>query len=145
MGDTAAAVSAWESLFRAQVSVMRLLSAEFPTGEISFNEYDVLFNISREPESRLRLRALNEHVLLAQPSVSRLVDRLAAKGLVHKEPDPGDGRGTLVMMTEKGHATFRRVAVVHMESIARRVGDALDPEELCRLEALCDKLRHEEK
>ena len=38
----AAAVAAWEALFRAQVSVMRSLAASFPTDEISLNEYDVL-------------------------------------------------------------------------------------------------------
>lgn len=145
MGETAAAVGAWESLFRAQVSVMRNLAAEFPTGEISFNEYDVLFNISRQPDSRLRLRDLNHHVLLTQPSVSRLVDRLAAKGLVHKEPDPGDGRGTLVHLTDEGQSVFRRVALTHVDSIVNRVGGALDPDELGQLQALCDKLRQNGK
>ncbi len=81
MGETADAVRAWESLFRAQVSVMRRLPAEFPSRELSFNEYDVLFNITRQPEGRLRLRDLNHHVLLTQPSVSRLIDRLVVRGL----------------------------------------------------------------
>ena len=88
------AVTAWESLFRAQVAVMRTLAAEFPTRDISFNEYDVLFNLSRQPNRALRLRDLNTHVLLTQPSVSRLVDRLVARGLVAKCPEPSDARGT---------------------------------------------------
>ena len=96
------AVSAWESLFRAQVSVMRSLAAEFPTKDISFNEYDVLFNLSRQPDRRLRLRELNKHVLLTQPSVSRLVDRLVARGLVAKCPDPDDEHVTLILMTDTG-------------------------------------------
>src|SRR3954463_1542393 len=110
------AVAAWESLFRAQVAVMRTLAAEFPTRDISFNEYDVLFNLSRQPNRELRLRDLNKHVLLTQPSVSRLVDRLVARQLVVKESDPGDGRGTIVCLTEAGNELFRRVAVVHAES-----------------------------
>lgn len=47
-----AAVNAWESLFRAQVTVMRSLAGSFPSHEISLNEYDVLFNLSREPIGR---------------------------------------------------------------------------------------------
>jgi DNA-binding MarR family transcriptional regulator len=137
----ASAVSAWESLFRAQVAVMRSLSAEFPTRDISFNEYDVLFNLSRQPDRELRLRDLNKHVLLTQPSVSRLVDRLVARGLVAKCPEPNDGRGTIIRMTDAGFDLFRRVALEHMATITERVSGPLNEEELAQLTALCDKLR----
>jgi DNA-binding MarR family transcriptional regulator len=135
------AVSAWESLFRAQVAVMRSLAAEFPTKDISFNEYDVLFNLSRQPDRSLRLRDLNKHVLLTQPSVSRLVDRLVARGLVAKCPEPSDARGTVIRLTDSGFEMFRRVAVEHMRTITDRVGGRLDAAELERLVELCDKLR----
>lgn len=141
MSDKSLAVDAWEALFRAQVSVLRQLNLEFPTDELSLNEYDVLFNLSRQPGRKLRLRDLNKHLLLTQPSVSRLVDRLAERQLVSKESDPGDGRGTIVCLTDTGHALFRRVAVIHAESIRRRVGGALTPDELKQLTVLTDKLR----
>ncbi len=141
MSDRAASVAAWEALFRAQVAVLRQLNTEFPSGEISLNEYDVLFNLSRQDARQLRIRDLNRHLLLTQPSVSRLVDRLAHRGLVSKEPDPGDGRGTIVRLTNEGYDLFRRVAVRHADSIHRRVGSALTVEELETLTALTDKLR----
>lgn len=141
MSDKSASVSAWEALFRAQVSVLRQLNTEFPTDELSFTEYDVLFNLSRQDDRALRIRDLNRHLLLTQPSVSRLVDRLVARGLVRKESDPGDGRGTIVCLTEAGFDLFRRVAVVHADSIHRRVGGALSNDELRELERLTDKLR----
>ncbi|ODA89876.1 transcriptional regulator [Leifsonia xyli subsp. xyli] len=137
----ATAVATWESLFRAQVAVMRTLTAEFPTRDISLNEYDVLFTLSRQPNRELRLRDLNKHVLLTQPSVSRLVDRLAARGLVAKGPEPTDARGTVIRMTGTGFELFRRVAVEHMKTITERVGGRLDAQELETLAALCDKLR----
>ena len=141
MSDKPSSVAAWEALFRAQVSVLRQLNVEFPTAELSFNEYDVLFNLSRQEDRQLRIRDLNKHLLLTQPSVSRLVDRLVARELVRKEPDPGDGRGTVVCLTDAGFALFRRVAVIHAESIHRRVGDALSNDELRELARLSDKLR----
>ncbi|WP_438856071.1 MarR family winged helix-turn-helix transcriptional regulator [Agromyces sp. M3QZ16-3] len=141
MADRAIAVAAWEALFRAQVSIMRRLSAEFPTEVMSLNEYDVLFNISRAPGRRLRLKELNRHVLISQPSVSRLVDRLAARGWVEKSHDPLDGRGTIVELTAKGFQEFRRAAIHHMEAITDRVGGTLDEAELHQLIALCDRLR----
>lgn len=136
-----AAVNAWESLFRAQVTVLRELNREFPSGEISFNEYDVLFNLTRQDGRRLRIRDLSRHLLLTQPSVSRMVDRLVTKGLVTKESDPGDGRGTFVCLTEAGFALFRRVAVSHAASIDRHVGTALDTAELRQLNQLTERIR----
>lgn len=141
MSEKSASVTAWEALFRAQVSVLRQLNTDFPTGELSFNEYDVLFNLSRQDDRRLRIRDLNRHLLLTQPSVSRLVDRLVGRGLVHKAPDAGDGRGTVVCLSDAGFDLFRRVAVVHADSIHRRVGGVLTNDELRELTRLTDKLR----
>ncbi|HAM25673.1 MAG TPA: MarR family transcriptional regulator [Microbacteriaceae bacterium] len=120
---------------------MRYLQSDFPTGELSLNEYDVLFNLSRQPHRQLRLKDLNEHLLITQPSVSRLVDRLASRGYVTKLHDPDDARGIVVRLSDEGFTLFRSVARSHIESIAERVGGSLSDEELTTLAALCDKLR----
>jgi len=142
VSQKAAAVDAWEALFRAQVSVLRHLQREFPSGELSLNEYDVLFNLSRQPERQSRMRDLNQHLLITQPSVSRLVDRLVSRGLVVKTHEADDGRGVLVTLTDQGYALFRRTAIKHAEAIHRRVTSALNPDELATLRELSDKLRH---
>ncbi|WFR66727.1 MarR family winged helix-turn-helix transcriptional regulator [Curtobacterium flaccumfaciens] len=139
--DKATAVAAWEALFRAQVTVMRALNAEFPGGEISFNEYDVCFNLSTQPGRRCRMRELTGHLLLTQPSVSRLVDRLTARGIVEKQPDPTDARGVIVALTPHGFDVYRSVAVQHAQTIADQVGAGLDDDELRTLTELCTKLR----
>jgi len=66
---------------------------------------------------------------------------MCARGLLEKEHDPDDGRGAVIVLTDAGYALFREVAVSHMDSIARRVGGALDASEMAQLAALCDKLR----
>jgi len=141
MSNRRAAVEAWESLFRAQVSVMRHLNEGFPAQGMSFTEYDVLLNLSRQEGQRTRLKDLNQHLLLTQPSVSRLIDRLVARGIVSKESDPGDARGIVVALTEVGMKAFRSVAVLHSDSIAERVGSALSDDELHQLTLLTEKLR----
>ncbi len=133
-------VEAWESLFRAQVAVMRRLVADFPPG-LSFNEYDVLFNLSRLPGKSARMRDLNGVVLLSQPSISRLVDRLVDRGLLERLPDPGDRRGTIVHLTDAGYRTFVEVASQHMRSIERTIGHALSAEQLDELTRLTEALR----
>ena len=61
-------------------------------------EYDVLYTLSKCPEP-IRLSELNRHVLLSQPALSRMVDRLAARGLVARQADPADGRGVRLSLT----------------------------------------------
>ena len=133
-------MDAWEALYRAQVAVFRQLRAEFPDGEVTVTEYDVLFNLYRQPQRRARIRDLTPQPLLSQPSVSRLIERLAARGLVDRTPDAGDARGTLVGLTESGVEIFRRVGVLHSAWIAQRMG-ALTPAELRTLTELSDKVR----
>lgn len=134
------AIDSWESLYRAQVAVLRQLLAEFPDDEISFTEYDVLFNLYRQPDRALRIRDLNKHLLLTQPSVSRLLDRLASRDIVTKSPDPRDARGTIVTLTEKGVETFRRVGAQHGRSIIARMS-VLSHAEQVQLARLTEKLR----
>src|SRR5690606_31721321 len=141
MGDSALAVEAWEALFRAQVTIMRKLTAEFPSGEITIGDYDALFTLSQAPDRRLRIKNLGENMLLTQPSVSRLVDRLAQRGLVTKALDPRDRRGVIVELTDTAYDTFRRAAVTHSRSIADHLDGVLSPDELRTLIELSGKLR----
>jgi len=43
----------------------------------------VLFNLYRQPDRRARIRDLTPQLLLSQPSVSRLIERLASRHEVH--------------------------------------------------------------
>ncbi|CAD5990483.1 MarR family winged helix-turn-helix transcriptional regulator [Agreia sp. COWG] len=140
MTNPVSPIAAWESLFRAQVAVMRQIASEFPSDVISLNEYDVLFTLTLSENRTLRIRELSESVLLTQPSISRLVDRLAARGLVSKLTDPTDGRGTLVALTEDGFSLFRDAARIHGRSISGRMTAALEPDELTELARLTRKL-----
>ena len=134
------AVDAWESLYRAQVAVQRHLHERFPAG-IAQSEYDVLYNLYSAPDRTARIHELHRHLLLTQPSVSRLVDRMVAKGLVAKCADQSDARGTLVRLTPAGEAVFRRTGAQLAAAIGDRMLGSLDAEDLERLRALCDALR----
>jgi len=136
-----AVIDAWESLFRAQVAVLRDVSGEFPIGRLAMIEYDLLFNLSRLPGRSARPRDLHKSLLLSQPSVSRLIDRVAQRGFVTKTPDDDDGRGIVVTLTDAGYAAYRRAAAVHGASIVERFGERLTEDELRTLARLCDRLR----
>lgn len=133
-------MDAWESLFRAQHELFEAMASDFQGRFISQAEYDVLLSVTRAPEMTARLRDVTAQMLISQPSVSRLVDRMVSSGLVTKSPDPEDGRGTLITATDAGVRAFREIATVHGRSIAERMS-ALTTDELRQLRDLTTKLR----
>jgi len=134
------AIDAWESLFRAQHEVFAQISDDFDHSELTQSEYDVLLTVTRSPDLTARLRDVTANMLVSQPSVSRLVDRMVARGLITKCADPEDGRGALVTATEEGASRFRRLASAHGRSIAERMSPLSD-DELSTLRELTEKLR----
>jgi DNA-binding MarR family transcriptional regulator len=135
----ARANGAWEELLGAYGTLMRQFSAEDIWSEVSMREYDVLYALSKCP-APMRLSELNRHVLLSQPALSRLVDRLAERGLVDRCTDPADGRGIQLSLTTAGREVQRQVGRSHARTVAQAMTAGLTHEELGQLEALCRKL-----
>lgn len=131
---------AWEALFRSQVTVMRELRKLPEFKELGMGEYDVLFNLSRCANGSSRLGDLNEHLLISQPSLSRMAERLEAKGLVTREQDPDDQRAVLVSLTDAGRELQRTIGREHVQNIHRLLGDALTPAQFRELTKLSRKL-----
>jgi DNA-binding MarR family transcriptional regulator len=134
---------AWEALLSAHAALMKQFAAEDIWADISMREYDVLYTLSkcREP---IRMSELNRHVLLSQPALSRMVDRLAERGLIARQPDPADGRGVLLSLTDAGRAAQLQVGRRHARGVARALTARLNPGELRQLEAICRKLAQTE-
>ena len=131
--------AAWEALLSAHAAAMKRFAAEDIWAEASMREYDVLYTLSKCP-APIRLSELNRHVLLSQPALSRLVDRLAERGLVDRCTDPADGRGVRLSLTAAGRAVQQQVGRSHARTVARAMTAGLTHEELGQLEALCRKL-----
>ncbi|MGU3645320.1 MarR family winged helix-turn-helix transcriptional regulator [Microbacterium sp. C23T] len=140
MTDRRLAIDAWESLFRAQHEVFGDINDDFDDETLSQAEYDVLLTVTRADDLTARLRDVTANMLISQPSVSRLVDRMVARGLITKCADPDDGRGALVHATDAGASLFRRIASAHGRAIAERMS-LLSDDELCQLRDLTAKLR----
>lgn len=134
---------AWEALLSAHATLMKEFLAEDIWDEVSMREYDVLYTLSKT-DGLLRLSELNSHVLLSQPALSRLVDRLLTRGLLERRPDPDDRRSVLIGLTEEGRASQRRVGRRHARSVAAAVSGVLTVEEMEMLETTASKLSRRE-
>lgn len=139
MSYSRAALDAWESMFRATMTVARNLADSDAWGELSQAEYGVLYALSKEPEG-VRICSLSQDVLLTQTGLSRLAARLVDKGLAKRVPDPEDGRSVLLVLTDTGREAQRRIGHIHAREITEEMTRDLSEEELEQLDALCQRL-----
>jgi DNA-binding MarR family transcriptional regulator len=135
------AMTAWARLVRAEQTVLgRIEAALKAAGLPPLSWYDVLLELSRAEDGRLRPLELERRTLLAQYNASRLIDRMEKAGLVERLPHPEDGRGQLVTITTEGRALQKRMWKVYGPAIATQVGDKLSRAEASELARLLKKL-----
>lgn len=73
------------------------------------------------------------------PTVSRCLQKLAAKGYINKTLNEKDRRGTFVTLTPEGQAVCRRARET-IDSFIQRVLSHLDPAELEQFFSTMDKI-----
>lgn len=139
-GASEVGVLAWARMMRASQAVLDAIETDLQAaGFPPLSWYDVLLEL-RRAGGALRPVALQQRLLIAQPNLSRLIDRLGSAGLVERRPHPGDGRGQDIHITEDGRALLARMWPAYRESIDRHLGQKLTPEEASSLAALLAKL-----
>jgi DNA-binding MarR family transcriptional regulator len=138
-GRTRLANDAWEALLSAHARLMKQFAAEDIWRDLSMREYDVLYTLSKRREP-VRMGELHRQVLLSQPALSRMVDRLVERGFVERCPDPADGRGVRLSLTAAGREVQRQIGRRHARSIARALAAELSPDELRQLATIGWKL-----
>ncbi|MCL5292171.1 MAG: MarR family transcriptional regulator [Actinobacteria bacterium] len=74
----------------------------------------------------------------SRATITGIIDTMEKKGLVKREPNPGDRRSLLVKLTEKGEA-LRRSAPTP-QSIFGNCCSGIEPEEFGQLDRLLRKL-----
>lgn len=140
--DARLANEAWEATLTAHTTLMRRFAQNDVWDIASMREYDVLYTLSKCSEGQ-RISDLGQRVLLSQPALSRLVDRLVERGLVSRCEDPEDGRAVRVALTDAGQEIQRRIGMAHARDITAALAHMSD-DELKQLAALTRKLIQEE-
>ncbi len=129
---------AWVRLMRAQQIVLAAIEQDLKAAGVPpLGWYDVLLELTRAKDGRLRPYEIERRTLLAQHNLSRLLDRMEKDGLVRREVFLEDGRGRWVIVTEAGRAMQSRMWTVYAAALQRHVGSRLDD---ARAEQLADLL-----
>ncbi|SLN12884.1 MarR family winged helix-turn-helix transcriptional regulator [Oceanibacterium hippocampi] len=124
-------IAAWTALQTAsRVLLERVEGALKAAGLPPLAWYDALLEIERAGADGIRPFALKERLLLPQYGMSRLLDRIAAAGLIEKRNCAEDGRGLLVRITPAGRRARRSMWPIYGAELARQFETVFSGEEL---------------
>jgi DNA-binding MarR family transcriptional regulator len=101
-GSGPVAMASATSIMRVQ----QLLLGDFDTvvgrHGLTFARYEALVLLAFSREGRLPMSKMGRRLMVHPTSVTNIVQRLAAQGLVERAPNPADGRGMLATITPQG-------------------------------------------
>ncbi|MFS8115753.1 MarR family winged helix-turn-helix transcriptional regulator [Rhizobium jaguaris] len=118
---------AWVRLMRTQQLVLAAIERDLKTADLPpLGWYDVLLELTRAEDGRLRPYEIEQRALLAQHNLSRLLDRMEKADLVQRKVFIDDGRGRWVIITDAGRAMQARMWTVYASALQRHLGDKLD-------------------
>lgn len=125
---------AWRGFLRAHSAVVRRLEADLLREHgLPLAWYDVLVQLVEAPEHELRMTELAERVLVSRSGLTRLVDRMAAQGLVTRRPCESDARGYFAVLTPEGFERLREAAPTHLAGVRDYAIGGLSEDELAEL------------
>jgi DNA-binding MarR family transcriptional regulator len=138
---TAAELDSWLSLVRLMTWLPWCIDQQLRRdSDLAIVEYQVLAMLSTAPERTMRMSSLAEVTNASLSRLSHLVQRLEARGLVCREPDPADRRFTSAILTDQGFRTLAAAAPGHVAHVRSLVIDVLSPTQLHRMSRAADRI-----
>ena len=101
-----------------------------PTSEILPEEADLLARLAEAPEQRLKMADVSRALRLSKSGVTRLVDRLAERGLVVRAACPSDRRVVYAGLTAEGSRAAAEAAPALAAGVAEHLAGRLSVSEL---------------
>jgi DNA-binding MarR family transcriptional regulator len=137
--EPARPMAAVTSIMRAQQVLMARLNDLLRPLGLTFPRYEALMLLSFTRAGALPLGKIGERLQVHRTSVTNIVDKLEADGLVRRVPHEADRRATLAEITEAGRETAAR-ATAALNDAAFGM-DALGTDEQEAVTALLRALR----
>ena len=130
-------IRTWIRFLATHSAITRELEARLMGAHgLTLSDYDVLVQLARAPERKLRNIELAKAVVLTRSGVTRLVDGLEKDGLVRRSSCSSDKRGTFVALTDDGLARLRSATSTHVAGVRELFVEQLGDEGLEQMDAL---------
>lgn len=122
---------------RTHIKMKNYLQQKFKPLDITTEQWGVLARLS--VQSGISQKELSEKSCKDQPNITRILDKLEAKGLIRREANPDDRRGFLVFLTESGSDLRAKAIPIVRASLAEALKGFTD-EETALLKTLLNKI-----
>lgn len=122
-------------------SLNRRLEAELEErlrpGGVSIEQYRILEVLdASEP---VAMGEIARQSLIEAPTLTKIMDRMVAEGLVYRAPDPNDRRRVLILTAPAGKALFKRLRGISTAQ-EQRIVERLESEKAAALRSLLKEL-----
>lgn len=124
-------------LFRATNFLQNRIKESLSSYDLNVTEFGTLEALFHKSE--LSVNEILDKVLIANSSMSYVLQQLIQKGYITKGQDATDRRSYNVTLTPKGKALIKEVYAQHVVNLRESL-DILDPEEELELQRLLKKL-----
>ena len=99
------------------LTVESRLADTFAQHELDASSFDVLATLLRSGAPyRISPMELAREAMISTSAVAQRLNRLESRGLVAREANPNDGRGTLVVLTDTGKVMIEKALPDHLET-----------------------------
>ena len=115
-----AATGVFGRISRIAALVDQAMDRVFQPYGLTGGDFVVLAALRRSGKPyQLTPTALSRSMMVSSGGTTKRLDRLEARGLIRRDPDPADRRGTLVTLTDAGLATIDTVESEHVQNEER--------------------------
>jgi DNA-binding MarR family transcriptional regulator len=122
------------SALRVSIGLLRRRLRQAPAeGELTLPESSALTRLDRNGPATATALARQEQI--SPQSMGATLSALEARGLLQRQPDPGDGRRVVLSVTEAGRQAMQDRRNARTEQLARALSDGFTPAELRQLMA----------
>lgn len=123
----------WKQVRRLLTVLPARLSRDLSTTDLSTPDYEVLSTLVERPDHAWGLRDFATKMQWSRSRLSHHAARMEERGLITREPDPSDARGSIYHLTEAGRSALRDATPTHLTSVRERFLDHLTREELATM------------
>ena len=117
----------------------RYSSEDVKRFELTMTQFDLIATLGNQPA--MTFKELGEKTLVTKGTLTGVVERLVAKGLLETRCNPHDARSQLVGLTTEGERLFDVIFPNHLSHLEKAFAQ-LSEAELAQLTQLLLKLKH---
>ena len=98
---------------------------------LTMTQFDVIATLGNQPP--MTCKELGEKTLVTKGTLTGVLERLEAKGVLERKTNPGDARSQMIGLTAVGQSLFEKVFPAHLKHLEKAF-QKLNAEELVNLE-----------